>query len=171
MAKSIGLFTVTIDPVTCSFIGPSLKPDSTEEEFADKIQQLINSYFVWGHATNKEDIPRFPKFEEKLLKSSIGCAFYAYCFLKKRWPEAEKTIAKDKEASLFYAIKVLKSRFPAGEKEISKSPEHCLVYSTLALKRGKLPDDMHRQILLTAIKDPDNKHIKRYLRFKKVRES
>jgi hypothetical protein len=171
MVKQVGLFTIRIDRAKDGIVGPELRPDSSKEEFLDKIQQMINAYSVWGHVSNKERLPTFPQFEDEIKTNPIASAFYAHCFLKRPWPEAEEKIAEEKEASLFYAIKVLKRRFIAGEKEIAKSPEHCLVYSILVLKRGKLPDEMHRHMLLAAIKDPNDQNIKRYLRFKKVKSA
>jgi len=158
----------TIDLVEKS-IGPKISADATPEQLADKIQQQINAYTLFGHLLAKEDLPLFPQYEDDIKKVPIAAAIYSYCFMKKPWPEAEKVIAKEKEASMLYAVKVLKSRFPAGEKAISSDPEYCLAYSLLVLKRGRLPDFMHNKMLLHAIKDPDDKHVKRYLKFKKVK--
>ena len=162
--------TMSIDPKNPR-IGPELKADATPEQISDKIQQMINAWSIFGYFFNSENLPTFPQYESDIKKTPIAAAIYACCFLKKPWPEAESSIAKCKESSMLYASKLLKGRFPAGEKVISESPEHLLAYSLIVLKRGKLPDFLHRKMIAHAIKDPDNKHIKRYLRFKKVREA
>jgi hypothetical protein len=158
----------TIDLIGES-VGPKIGADATPEQLSDKIQQQINAYLLFGHLFAKEDLPLFPQYENDIKRVPIAAAIYSYCFMKKPWPEAEKVIAKEKEASMLYAGRVLRSRFPAGEEAISSDPEYCLAYSLFVLKRGKLPDFMHNKMLLHAIKDPDNKHVKRYLKFKKVR--
>lgn len=160
------IFSISIDAKT-ERIGFKLKENSSIEQVADKINQLVHAYMM-GWFSDKEDILTFPQYENKIKKNPLAAAFYSCCFMKKPWPEAEKYIAKNKDASFFYATNVLKSRFPAGEKAISEDPECSLAYCIVILKRKKLPEDMHRKMLSHAIKDPDNKHIKRYLRFKKV---
>jgi hypothetical protein len=160
------IFTVDLKG---EIVGPNIDSNATPEQFADKIQQLINAWVIFGHLFAKEALPLFPHYEDDIKKSPIASAIYSCCFMKKPWLEAEKSIAKDKEASMLYASKVLKARFPAGEEAISEDPEYCLAYCLLVLKRGKLPEFMHNKMLLHAIKDPDNKHIKRYLKYKKVK--
>jgi len=152
-------------------VGPPISPFATPEQFKDKIQQMINAWLLFGLLSTKEELSRFPEYEEAVKQSPIASAVYACCFLKKTWPEAEKKIATCKESSLLYAAKLIKGRFAEGEKVISESPEYLLAYSLTVLKRSKLPDFMHRKMIAHAIKDPNNKYIKRYLRFKKVRES
>lgn len=154
---------------TC--IGPKLKKTSSLEEVQNKLQQLINAWLVCGYFFAEEDLPLFPEYEKAIARHPLAAAFYSSCFMKEPWPKAEKCIAKDKEASMLYATRVLKSRFSMGEKVISEHPEYCLAYSLLVLKRGKLPEFMHNRMLLHAIEDPNNKHVKRYLRFKKVKGS
>lgn len=164
------VFTISVNRKKTS-IGPKLKKTSSFEEVQDKLQQLINAWLVCGYFYAEEDLPLFPEYEKAIAKHPLAAAFYSSCFMKKPWPKAEKCIAKDKEASMLYSTRVLKSRFAIGEKVISENPEYCLAYSILVLKRGKLPDFMHNRMLLHAIEDPNNKHVKRYLRFKKVKGS
>lgn len=160
-------FSINIDPKN-SKIGNTLSSTSSFEEVQDKLQQLINAWMVKGFFFTKENIPTFPSYEKAIAKHPLAAALYACCFMKKRWPYAEKTIAKDKEASLIYAHKLLKSRFEEGEKIISEDPEYCLAYSLLVLRRRRLPEFMHNKMLLHGMQDPENNHVKRYLRFKKV---
>jgi hypothetical protein len=161
-------FTIDINPKTPK-IGKTLSPTSSFKEVQDKLQQIINAWMVKGFFFTKEDIPTFPKYEKAISKHPLAAAFYACCFMKERWPAAEKTIAKDKEASMIYAHRLLRKRFEEGEKTISEDPEYCLAYSLLVLKRGKLPEFMHNKMLVYGIQDPENNHVKRYLRFKKVK--
>lgn len=160
-------FTISLNPKDRR-IGNKLNPEASFEEVREKIQHLINAWMIKGFFLNDEAIPRFAQYEESIAANPLAAAFYACCFLKRPWPEAEKLIAKDKEASMLYATKLLRKRFPAGEAAISEHPEYCLAYSVLLLKRGKLPDLMHNKMLAHGIKDPDNEHVRRYLRFKKV---
>lgn len=159
-----------ISLITKPKIGPTLSPAASMEEFSVKMQQMINAYAFFGYCFNDEDLPAFPNYESSFIKIPIAAAIYSCSFLKKPWPKAEKYISKDKDASLLYAAKVLKNRFIAGEVVIGDHPDYCLAYSILVLKRARLPDFMHNKILANAIKDPENKSIKRYLKFKKVRK-
>lgn len=51
------------------------------------------------------------------------------------------------------------------------SPDICLYISQLYLKRGRLPEILHNSMLAYGIKDPKNKSVKRYFRYKNVKSA
>lgn len=150
-------------------IGPKLNKNSSKELVFDKIRQLWMAHMLKGWMECDENLPVFPKLEKEILKTPWSSVVYSYCFLKKPWKEAEKIIAKEKETSLFYAAHVLKSRFELGEEQISENPEYSWAYCVLVMKRKRLPNKMHQKMMLMAMKDPDNKSIKKYLSYKGVK--
>jgi len=90
----------------------------------------------------------------------------------------EETLSVEKvDGKIFYALDP-KNQDKPGVKDLlefianyPESPCICLYLSQAYLKRGRLPDLLHNSMLAHAIKDPKNKSVKRYFKYKKVKSA
>ena len=155
------------------FIGPNLPLKPSWEQLKNKLKEILNYMCFFGinfafNPNNKEKIVINKLIEKKISNHADLSLAYACYFLKDRFVKGEKQISKDTQCALIYAVIILKKRFLEGEKSIAKDSRTCLEYCIHIFKRKKLPKEMHNMMLFHKIKNPNDKFVKRYLKFKGV---
>lgn len=80
---------------------------------------------------------------------------------KKDVTKYEKIISESAEYSYNYAEAVINKRFELGEPAISEDFYFAYKYAKFVIK-GKLPEQMHNQMIAQFIKNPNDQHIKAY---------
>ena len=89
-------------------------------------------------------------------------AYYKAWDSGKRLPELEQNIIlHNPHYACFYAEDIIKARWIEAEDIIMNSSYYSSRYASHVIK-GKLPEKMHNMMILHAIKDPDDKCVKRY---------
>lgn len=102
----------------------------------------------------KEDAISLDSFYSMEYAKIIGIPFY----------KGESSIAKDAKLSTLYAVDIVRDRFILGEKSVSKNPRFSCVYSLLVMK-GKKNDLIHRSMIETGIRKPNDYWVKQYFRY------
>jgi len=93
-----------------------------------------------------------------LVLDSFNTALADGFSIGKRSPELEDIIATIPCTATEYAIKIINGRWEKAEDVIMTDSANSNSYSRYAIK-DKLPDKMHKMMLLHAIKNPKDDHV------------
>lgn len=160
----------TFDPINFT-VGDKLPLKPSWKQLKEKLTQIVYYIHLFGALDlnpNKESVVVNKLIEKKISSSGALSLGYACYFLKNRFIQGEEQISKEPALSLVYSVVVLKKRFLEGEKSIAKDSRICLEYCIRIFKRKKLPKEMHNMMLFHKMKNPNDKFVKRYLKFKGV---
>jgi hypothetical protein len=104
-----------------------------------------------------------PKLEGVISQNGEASYFYALRVLRGRFKMGEDSISKSPTWAVKYARFIIQKRFPEAEKDISMDPKCSYEYFKHVMKGKKLPEKMHRNMLLMSFAQPENPFIKQYL--------
>jgi len=93
--------------------------------------------------------------------------YAAYCKAKianKRLPELEDIILTSPWFSYLYAEVIIQDRWIEAEDVIMNDPRYSYYYAVNIIK-GKLPEKMHNTMILHAIKNLNDFHVKEYFEY------
>jgi len=91
-------------------------------------------------------------------------AYYKACDSRKRLPEIECIVLTDSWLSYLYSNYIIKGRWIEAEDIIMNDPHNTYYYAVNIIK-GKLPEKMHNMMILHAIKNLNDFHVKEYFEF------
>ena len=109
---------------------------------------------------------RWPEAEPCLLEDIYVAFTYAEQVIQGRWPEAEDGFAGSDLAEL-YACEMLPGRW---DEEVAKKCTCWLYYYAKDVIKGRLPDELHNRMLAEAIKNPNDRWVKKYFGAKKYQQ-
>ena len=104
-----------------------------------------------------------PKMEGVISQSGEASYFYALRILHGRFRRGEASISQSPVWSVKYARFIMRKRFREAEHSISRDPKCCYEYFRHVMGRKRLPEEMHRKMLLMSFEQPENPFIKKYL--------
>ena len=97
-------------------------------------------------------------------QASAGCGPAHQRIPGKRSPELEQIILNDFSYSMAYAKNIIKGRWIEAEDVIMNS-SYCASCYARHVIGGKLPEKMHNMMILHAIRDSNDSHVKEYFEF------
>lgn len=103
-----------------------------------------------------------PMMEWLIAKDGELSYFYALRILNGRFRKGEPAIALKPVWAVKYARFILRKRFCEAETGIAKDPERCYEYFRHVMKGKKLPDEMHRTMILVGFQQPENQFVRKY---------
>lgn len=103
-----------------------------------------------------------PKLEGVISQNGEASYFYALRVLRGPFKEGEPSISKHPTWAVKYARFIIRKRFHMAEENISRNPGCSYEYFRHVMKGKKLPEEMHRAMLLMSFEQPDDQHIKKY---------
>lgn len=109
----------------------------------------------------EKNVPR-PDLEGLIAQSSEASYFYAAKVLRGRFERGEPSISESPRWAVKYARFVTRKRFIMAESKISKDSSCGYEYFRHVMKGRRLPEEMHRSMLLLSFENPDDPHIKKY---------
>lgn len=109
----------------------------------------------------EKNIPH-PNLESVIAHNGEASYLYALRILKGRFPKGEPAIAMSPAWAVRYSRFVMRKRFLIAECNIARVPECGYDYFKYVMKGKKLPDEMHKIMILTSFDNPENAHLKKY---------
>lgn len=103
-----------------------------------------------------------PGLEGVISQNGEASYFYALRVLRGRFAKGEESISKSPAWAVRYARFVTRKRFPEAEDQISLDPACSYDYFKHVMKGRRLPEKMHRSMVLMSFAQPENPCIKRY---------
>lgn len=119
---------------------------------------FVSRAYVYTRETGKPQ----PGLERVIAQNGEAAYFYALRVLKGRFKQGEPSISQNPVWAVRYARFVIRKRFPLGEERIARSPVCSYEYFRHVMRGKKLPDEMHRAMLLMSFEFPEDSYIKRY---------
>lgn len=123
------------------------------------IDWLMTRAYVHARETGKPS----PKWEAAMARNGEASYLYALRVLRGRFRRGEPAISSDPVWAVRYARFVVRGRFQMAEENIAMRPESCYDYFRHVMKGKRLPDEMHRIMLLKSFESPEDPFIRRYL--------
>lgn len=120
---------------------------------------LMTRAYVHARETGRPS----PKWESAMARNGEASYLYALRVLRGRFRKGEPAISADPVWAVRYARFVVRGRFPMAEANIAMRPESCYEYFKHVMRGKRLPDEMHRTMLLKSFECPEDPFIKRYL--------
>lgn len=115
--------------------------------------------YVYARETGRPS----PKWESALSQNGETSYFYALRVLRGRFKMGEAAISAEPTWAVKYARFVVRGRFQMAEANIAMRPESCYEYFRHVMRGKRLPEEMHRAMLLKSFEQPEDPFIKRYL--------
>jgi len=118
---------------------------------------MVRTY-VYVRETNRPS----PKLEGVISQNGEASYFYALRVLRGRFKKGERSISENPIWAVKYARFVLRTRFAMAEEKIARDSGCSYEYFRHVMKGKKLPEEMHRSMVLMSFEFPDDYHIKKY---------
>ena len=103
-----------------------------------------------------------PRLEGVIAQNGEASYFYALRVLRGRFERGELSISENPAWAVKYARFVIRKRFPMAEEKISRNSVCSYEYFRHVMKGERLPEEMHRSMLLMSFEFPDDCYIKKY---------
>jgi hypothetical protein len=119
---------------------------------------LVVRTYVYVRENNKPS----PRLEGVISQNGEASYFYALRVLRGRFRRGEPSISENPAWAVKYARFVIRKRFPMAEEKIARNSEYSYEYFRHVMKGSKLPEEMHRFMLLMSFERPEDYFIKKY---------
>lgn len=119
---------------------------------------LITRTYVYAREKGRP----VPNLEGVISQNGEASYFYALRILHGRFKKGETSISKTPVWAVKYARFVIRKRFREAEGCISQDPKSSYEYFKHVMGGKKLPEEMHRAMLLMSFEHPENSYIKKY---------